>query len=219
MKKFEELNFYEVLEVPFSASDFEIRQAYKEALSVYSEDSLVTYSFFTDEERERILKKIEEAFLTLIDDRKRGQYDKFLVDTGRVESDHFNNKGEKRSIPLFPVNKFRNKDVFLKRIKKKFQEADLTDLSEQILSRESISGKDIRALREAIGIDLEEVFEVTRISMPILDAIERDLVEKLPPVVYLKNFLRSYAQILHVDPEKISEGYIKNMSLLGEGTG
>jgi len=74
-------------------------------------------------------------------------------------------------------------------------------------------------LREAIGIDLEEVFEVTRISMPILDAIERDLVEKLPPVVYLKNFLRSYAQILHVDPEKISEGYIKNMSLLGEGTG
>jgi len=97
MKKFEELNFYEVLEVPFSASDFEIRQAYKEALSVYSEDSLVTYSFFTDEERERILKKIEEAFLTLIDDRKRGQYDKFLVDTGRVESDHFNKDQEEIS--------------------------------------------------------------------------------------------------------------------------
>lgn len=219
MKKFEELNFYEVLEVPFNASDFEIRQAYKEALSIYSEESLVTYSFFTDEERAPILKKIEEAFLTLIDDRKRGQYDKFLVDTGKVESGHLNNKGEKRSIPLFPVNKSRNKDVFLKRIKKKLLEADPTDLSEQILSRELISGKDLRTLRKAIGIDLEEVFEVTRISMPILDAIERDLVEKLPPVVYLKNFLRSYAQVLQIDPEKVSEGYIKNMSLSGEGIG
>jgi len=45
MKRFEELNYYEILELPVNASDFEIRQAYKSALSIYEEDSLSSYTF------------------------------------------------------------------------------------------------------------------------------------------------------------------------------
>ena len=71
MKNFQGLNYYEILEIPLSASSFEIRQAYKEALTIYSEDSLFTYSLFTDEERGEILRNIEEAFLTLVDKKKR----------------------------------------------------------------------------------------------------------------------------------------------------
>jgi len=218
MKRFEDLNYYEILEIPFDASDFEIRQAYKDALALYCEDSLVTYSFFSDEEREIILKKIEDAFLTLIDEGRRERYDKLLVDTGLVDPRHFNNKRERRSLPLFAVNSSKNKDIFVKRIKEKLEKVDMASISERVIGKELISGKDLKAIREEIGIDLQEVFEVTRISMPILDAIEKDLVERLPPVVYLKNFLRSYAQILHIDPERTAEGYIRNVSLLGEGT-
>jgi DnaJ-class molecular chaperone len=47
MKSLEKLNYYEMLEVPVNASYFEIRQAYKEALSIYNEDSLVTYTLLT----------------------------------------------------------------------------------------------------------------------------------------------------------------------------
>ncbi|MBW2063725.1 MAG: helix-turn-helix domain-containing protein [Deltaproteobacteria bacterium] len=218
MKRFEDLNYYEILEIPFDASDFEIRQAYKDALALYCEDSLVTYSFFSDEEREIILKKIEDAFLTLIDEGRRERYDKLLVDTGLVDPRHFNNKRERRSLPLFAVNSSKNKDIFVKRIKEKLEKVDMASISERVIGKELISGKDLKAIREEIGIDLQEVFEVTRISMPILDAIEKDLLERLPPVVYLKNFLRSYAQILHIDPERTAEGYIRNVSLLGEGT-
>ena len=78
MKKYEELNHYEALEIPIGASPFEISQAYKDALSIYSEDSLITYSFFDDSERDLILKKIEKAFLTLIDPIKRGKYDHYV---------------------------------------------------------------------------------------------------------------------------------------------
>ncbi len=80
MKKFEELNFYEILNIPLNASYFEIRQAYKKGLSIYDEDSMISYSFFSDDERAEILKKIEEAFLTLVDDKKREDYDRSLVD-------------------------------------------------------------------------------------------------------------------------------------------
>ncbi|MBW1996604.1 MAG: helix-turn-helix domain-containing protein [Deltaproteobacteria bacterium] len=218
MKRFEDLNYYEILEIPFDASDFEIRQAYKDALSLYCEDSLVTYSFFSDEEREAILKKIEEAFLTLIDEKRRDRYDKLLVDAGIVDPRHFDGKRERRSLPLFPVNTPKNKDIFVNRIKEKLERVDIRSISERVAGKELISGKDLKAIREEIGIELQEVFEVTRISMPILDAIEKDLVERLPPVVYLKNFLRSYAQILHIDPERTAEGYIRNVSLLSEGT-
>ena len=71
MKRFEELNYYELLGIPNNASFSEIRQAYKEAFSIYNEDSLITYSFFTDEERDGILRKIEAAFLTLIEEKKK----------------------------------------------------------------------------------------------------------------------------------------------------
>ena len=54
MKKFEDLSYYEILEIPVGASSYEIREAYKEALSIYNEDSLTTYSLFTDDERDEI---------------------------------------------------------------------------------------------------------------------------------------------------------------------
>ena len=78
--EFDNLNYYEILEISMSASSLEVRQAYEEAFSMYSEDSLVTYSLFGDKEREEILKRIEEAFATLIDREKRAEYDRNLVD-------------------------------------------------------------------------------------------------------------------------------------------
>ena len=51
MNKFEELNYYEILEIPVNASSFEIRRAYRNAVEVYSDHSLLTYSLFSAEER------------------------------------------------------------------------------------------------------------------------------------------------------------------------
>jgi len=51
MKNFEELNFYEILEISVDASPFKIKRAYKNALEVYGKDSLLTYTLFSDEER------------------------------------------------------------------------------------------------------------------------------------------------------------------------
>ena len=211
MKRFEDMNYYEVLEIPVNASPFEVSQAYKEALSIYHEDSLVTYSFFDDHERDRILKKIEEAFLTLIDRTKRAHYDSSLVKEGRVDAADFTQREKKRPIPLFQIGKSKNKTLFSKKIEGKIQEKDIQRISDTIFSNEIISGKDLKRLRESMGIDLEEVFEVTRINVTILRAIEENQMEKLPPLIYLKNFLKSYAEILKLDPNMVIDGYMKNM--------
>ena len=55
MRNFEELNFYEILEISIDASPFKIKRAYKNALHVYGKESLLTYSLFSEEERTHAL--------------------------------------------------------------------------------------------------------------------------------------------------------------------
>ncbi len=212
MNRFEELNLYEILGIPLNASYFEIRQAYKEELSIYDEDSVISYAFFSDDERDGVLKKIEEAFVTLIDDNKRGKYDRALVDAGIADVSILSKKGQKKPIPLFQMGRPAEYNTLVKRVKKRVEEKDVTAISTEILSKEVISGNDLKRLRESIGITLEEVFEVARIRKSFLRAIEEDQFEELPPMVYLKSFLKSYAELLQVDVQKIVEGYIKNVT-------
>ena len=87
IRKFEELNYYELLQIPFNASSFEVRQAYKSILSIYEDGSLATYSLFSDDERMSILHRIEKAFLTLTDNKKRDEYDHGLVERGDLSEE------------------------------------------------------------------------------------------------------------------------------------
>ena len=78
MKNFEELNFYEILEISMDASPFKINRAYKNALEVYGKESLLTYALFSDEERVDIIRRIDDAYNTLSNKTKRAAYDASL---------------------------------------------------------------------------------------------------------------------------------------------
>jgi DnaJ-class molecular chaperone len=211
IKKFNDLNYYELLKIQYNASSFEVRQAYKNILAIYEESSLATYALFTEDERKTILGKIEKAFSTLIDDEKRNAYDKSLVDVGGIPKNLLAAKERQKAIPLFQVNTAMTKDSNLARIRKKIKEKGTGKLASVMLNRDFISGQDLKNLRESLGIELEEVFEATKISPTALDAIERDDLTNLPPKIYLKSFLKSYAEVLQLDAKQLVEGYVKNM--------
>lgn len=69
------LTFYDVLEITPDASTEEIREAYLRIKSTYQKDHVALYTLFTAAEREAILQKAEEAYLTLSDSDKRRIYD------------------------------------------------------------------------------------------------------------------------------------------------
>lgn len=211
IKKFKDLNYYELLRIPYNASSFEIRQAYKHILTIYEENSLATYSLFAEAERKQILTKIENAFLTLIDDQKRKAYDSNLASIGEVPENMLTDREQKKAIPIFQMSKARTGNNSLARIRKKIQEKEAGDLAGIMLNRDLISGKDLKNLRESLGIELEEVFQATKISPTALDAIEKDDVDNLPPKVYLRSFLKSYAEVLQLDAKQIIDGYLKNV--------
>jgi cytoskeletal protein RodZ len=42
--------------------------------------------------------------------------------------------------------------------------------------------------------------------------MEENRIQSLPPILYLTNFLRQYAETLQIDPQRIIDGYLKNIS-------
>src|SRR3990172_13095920 len=72
---FPDQNYYDLLEVPATASKEEIQQAYDLARKTFSEQSFATYSLFATEERRAMLGQIEEAYRVLIDELSRREYD------------------------------------------------------------------------------------------------------------------------------------------------
>jgi len=211
MKSFDGLNYYEILKIPTNSPSFEIKRAYRDALSIYDEDSQVTYSLFSNEERDNILKTIKQAFLTLIDEHKRAAYDTILADSVEVDLSITSMINQKKPVPFYTGN-MTNIDNFAERVRKKSGEKEVEKLLNEILSKDSISGDDLKKLREAFEVELSEINAITRISVSVIKSMEENLIEDLPPDLYLKNFLKLYAETLQIDPQRIIDGYLKNIS-------
>ena len=211
MKSFDGLNYYEILKIPINSPSFEIKRAYRDALSIYDEDSPVTYSLFSNEERDSILKTIKEAFLTLIDEHKRAAYDTILTDSGQVDLSITSMINQKKPVPFYTGN-MTNIDNFAERVRKKPREKEVEKLLNEILSKDSISGDALRKLREAFEVEISEINAITRISVSVIKSMEENRIENLPPDLYLKNFLKLYAETLQIDPQRIIDGYLKNIS-------
>ena len=134
---------------------------------------------------------------------------KMLVRDKRIDPSSLTEMRAKVPTPLFS-SKSPGGTAISKTIKKRIKDKDLKKTKEIILSKDMISGDDLKQLRKIVGVKIEDLFEVTRITVSILEAIENDNFGTLPPTVYLKNFLKTYAELLEVDPKKIIDGYIRN---------
>ena len=63
-------------------------------------------------------------------------------------------------------------------------------------------GARMRHAREQRGVSLRQIAEVTRISVSVLEALERNDISRLPGGIFSRAFVRSYAAEIGVDPEQ-----------------
>lgn len=75
-------------------------------------------------------------------------------------------------------------------------------------------GEILRKKREESGQDLREISKTLKIRYDYLKAIEDEAFEKLPVEVYVKGYIREYAELLKIDPEIAINAYIQQMSSL-----
>ena len=90
------------------------------------------------------------------------------------------------------------------------QNQDSSDLGEDSVgtrSEEKSLGTLLKNERTRLGLSYERVTELTRLRRPLIKSLEEDRWEDLPPPVFVKGFLKSYARILELDENRVLELY------------
>jgi len=210
MKRLEDLNFYELLEIAFDASPFEVHQAYKEMTQLYHDDSLASYSFFSREEREEILAKLDEAYSTLMDEKRRSRYDQSLIERGILEK-ATQYQGDRIRLGLMYDAKRAAANTALRTRDRLKPIVSSNPVIQEILANDVLSGSDLKKIRDELGISLEEISELVKVRIVYLHAIEDDQFEKTPSRIFLKGFLRAYAQCIGLDAETVTSRYLKRI--------
>jgi curved DNA-binding protein CbpA len=210
MKRLTEQNYYELLDISPLASSQEIRNAYDQAINIFSADSIPTYSLLSQKERELILERLVNAYKTLVNSQLRAEYNKSLIKKGELSP------GEIGVLPLDESNAATGKlsevmagsllqgvDTQESASKPSASNLDLFDINA------TVTGKSIQGLRVARDISIEEINRKTNIPKKTLKNIEEERFEDLPALVYLKGFLKAYAKILNANEVQMMDGYVR----------
>ena len=68
----------------------------------------------------------------------------------------------------------------------------------------------LKTERERLGLSREQITEMTRMRTHLVEAIENEAWDSLPPSAFVKGFLRSYAKVLGVSQDRVIDLYAKS---------
>jgi curved DNA-binding protein CbpA len=210
MKRITEQNYYELLDISPQASAQEVRWAYDQATSIYSSDSVPTYSLFTEKERDLIVSRLVDAYKTLTSGQLRAEYNQLLLESGELLPEDLGLSSSEDSDTI--DDKLREVKVESLLTEEKTTESPIPPMKDSfdLMHIDSaVSGKDIQSLRIAREISVEDINRKTNIPKRTIEDIEEERFEELPALVYLKGFLKAYARILNVNEKQMVDGYVK----------
>src|SRR3954462_1972047 len=74
-------------------------------------------------------------------------------------------------------------------------------------------GASLREARERRGLSLRQVASDTKISIALLEALERNDVSRLPGGIFSRAFVRSYAVEVGLDPDSTTQEFIASLPI------
>jgi len=186
----EEPTLYAVLGVTRTASDEEVRRAYKRQREIYATGGLATVSLLGGEQLTAAQRKLDEAYDTLLDPVRRRAFD----------------------LSTFPEPA---PEVLSARTTRPALAAEQLMLQEELLRElgpdTEFSGALLRKVRESLGLELSDISLKTKIGRAHLQAVEEERYEDLPALVYTRGFLGELAKQLRVDPMQVQKTYLRRM--------
>ena len=184
---------YELLGVPRTANDEELRRAHKKLREVFGPESLAPHTLLDAAAIRAELKRLDDALDALLDPLRRRAYD---VSTFA---------GEVSAPATKPTVRVLDAD----------EQQRLAELLRAIEARALVDGATLRNLREANGFSADEVCARTRIAKAILSALEDDRFRELPAPVYLRGFLAELARLYGADPARVQKSYLARPAVMG----
>jgi curved DNA-binding protein CbpA len=215
IKKIEDLNFYELLEISPQATSQEIHKAYERIRRVYDPNSIALYSLFTSEETAAIHQRIEEAYRTLVYEDNRKKYDEMLRNRNELPelpsppppAPKFQPRPIQVSTPAYQENQYTGGSS--SEMPQAAPPSDLEEVSPVSPFIAEFTGPIIKLLREQKGLSVRNIAEMTKVSVRYLEFIEEENFKKLPARAYIRGFLMLYAKALGYDPDRMSSDYLK----------
>jgi flagellar biosynthesis protein FlhG len=187
---------YDLLEVPPTASFEDIRRANRRIRDIYGAESIAISGLYDAPSLEAVHRRLDLAYTTLMDAAKRKDYDMELFPDG---------------VPMPVTPPAPSEPVIQARAATKVDEPaaitirpPMPDLSPHT----EYSGMLLRQIREAVGVELREIAERSKIGMAYLHALEGEVFAKLPAAVYVRGFLVQYARALGLDAERVKQTYL-----------
>ncbi len=191
---------YELLEVPPTASFEDIRRANRRIRDIYGAESIAISGLYDPASLEAVHRRLDLAYTTLMDAAKRKEYDLELFPDG---------------VPM-PVELSRPPAIAVGTAPAPRPPAKVDDPATlsvrppmpEISAGTEFTGPLLRQVREAIGVELREIAEKSKIGMAYLHALEGEIFAKLPAAVYVRGFLSEYARALGLDAERVKQTYL-----------
>jgi len=223
LKKIEDMNYYELLEVSPRATAQEVHKAYERIRKIYDPNSIALYSLFSPEETEKIRQRIEDAYRTLVYDENRREYDRTLrgfpdfgepappvpPPRGLVErAAHVPAPPPRREAPP-PLPQAAPPPAPQASLPEPAAPVMPTTLQPAPASIAEITCPILKMLREQRGLSVRQVADITKLSARYIEGIEEERYPKLPARPYLRGFLFSYARAIGYEPQRIVNDYMK----------
>ena len=190
---------YELLEVPPTASFEDIRRANRRIRDIYGAESIAISGLYDPASLEAVHRRLDLAYTTLMDAAKRKEYDHELFPDG---------------VPM-PVDVTRPPivlgDAPAARPAAKVDDPATLAVRPpmpEITATTEFTGPLLRQIREAIGVELREIAEKSKVSIAYLNALEGETFAKLPAAVYVRGFLNEYSKALGLDAERVKQTYL-----------
>lgn len=229
MTNLDKQNYYEILEIKTDASQREITTAYLRLKNAYARNSMASYTILSDDERERILRRIEKAYLVLSSSVKRREYDlQQGVDKKKKQKTAtrgavIRRKGAGRHSGVQRVedlyDHLRKRGEGWRRVKKKTKVERYkkdAEMERRIAEQKVYTGAFLSEVRRYKNITLEEVAEITKIGINYLRALEEEKFSEFIAPVYIRGFLAQYARVIGLDPVEVCQSYLGRIKELKE---
>lgn len=206
MKPLDELDHYEVLEIPPGAGFDDIERAYRMTRAAYTEGSMALYSIFNHDDAAVIRNRIDEAYRILADPEVRAKYD---AEEGITQIPQLDQPGA-------PIDDAASAARLGGSGRGSAGSPELSAAIEVIddlggaidEDDQEINGAALRRSRLRRGVEIEQITDVTKISASNLGYIENEEFDKLPASVYVRGFVHAYARAIGLDADRIAASYM-----------